>query len=159
MQEYFSVLFSVCIVSGIVSALTPSESTKKYLEYLCALCVICCMVIPISRILPADRGIFDILGDSLSSGQDYEAIYNEYWAASDERRACDALAEGLAARLGISADKLRVELNVSRTDGGRVLEKVRVYITDISALAADPELIGAYIRESAGVECEIIYDI
>ena len=158
MREYFTVLFAVCLISGIVTTLAPSESAKKYIEYLCGLCVICCIVLPISDVFTSEIELGDIFGGYEANTQDYEEIYNRFWEAEDKKAAEDALALGLSDRLGIGNGELAVNLCVSGNGSERVLEGAIVYIIDMRALDASPDIIRSYIADTAGVECEIIYD-
>ena len=158
MQEYFAVLFSVCILSGIINVITPSESVKKYIEYVCALCVISCMILPIFEIFPDKIDIFDTLGDYESNIVDYDEIYNNFWAEQDEKNASTALRKGLAETLSISADYFRVSLCTSGSGAERTLESVTVYITDARGISADPQKIRSYVKNTANTECEIVYD-
>ena len=159
MQEYFTALFFVCVLSGVVNVLSPSDSAKKYIEYLCALCVITAMITPIFHVLPTKNDFMDILGEYGPESQSYEEIYNNFWNAEDERSAAQALAVSLADQLGMSREWFYAELCVLREGGNRTLEGVRLHITDIRAIAADPEIIRTYFLETVGVDCEIVYDI
>ena len=159
MREYFTVLFLVCILSGVISTLTPSESLKKYIEYLCAVCVTCCMVIPVAEIFPLDHHFSDIFDGYDKNEQSYEEIYNSFWASEDERAAVKALSEGLAKKIGVESESFYVELCVSGTGESRVLEGIRFYVTDLAAISVDPDIVRAYFRDVAGAECEIIYDL
>ena len=158
MQEYFGVLFSVCILSGIISVITPSESVKKYIEYICALCVISCMVLPIFDVFPSKIDIFDNLDDYEANMENYDEIYNSFWAEQDEKNAASALCDGLAESLSFPVDYFRVGLLTSGSGVERTLEGVTVYITDARGIAADPQKIRAYVKNMANTDCEIIYD-
>lgn len=157
MTEYFTALFFVCLLSGIIGVLTPSDSVKKYIEYLCALCVIMAIVMPISPIILTQNSIFDIFDDYENDGLNYDEIYNNFWNNEDERAIAQTLSARLADKLDISDEWFSLELCVSRTEDGRVLDGVRLYITDVRAISANPETIRRYFADEVGVDCEIVY--
>ena len=117
------------------------------------------MILPIFEIFPDKIDIFDTLGDYESNIVDYDEIYNNFWNAEDERMAAQTLRSGLSEQLEMSPEWFFVELCVSRDEQGRVLEGVRLYITDAKALAANPEIIRSYFLGTVGVDCEIVYDL
>lgn len=159
MREYFTVLFFVCLLSGTVSVLAPSDSVKKYIEYIGALCVIGAMIIPIFQVIPSKNDILDIFAGYESEAQNYDEIYNNFWNAEDERALTQALTERLADELGLPDEYFCIELCVSQTENsGRVLEGVRLSLTDVRALSANPEIIRGFFLDTAGVECEIVYN-
>ena len=157
MTEYFTALFFVCVLSGIIGVLAPSNSVKKYIEYLCALCVIMAMVIPITPIISTKNNLFDAFDDYKDNKTNYDEIYNNFWSSEDERAIAQTLSARLADKLDISDEWFSLELCVSRTDDGRVLDGVRLYITDVRAVSANPETIRKYFFDEAGVDCEIVY--
>lgn len=159
MKEYLFSLFEVCLLSGIVSSLSPDGSVKKYIRFICSLLVICAMVIPIFSANISEfgfEGVFDLSGDEQ---EDYGEIYNYYWEAYDTQRAEEALAEGLCTRFSLPTEALRVQLCTEGSGEQRRIISARVYITSASALATDPSLIREYIASVAACECEIVYDI
>lgn len=159
-RAYLWSLTLVCVASAVVRAASGNDATKKYIDLLCSLCVICAIVIPVAREfseLDAD-GIGEFFEeDVFEYGQeDYGEIYNSYLHEGSVTLAEETLENGLLNALELGAGDIKVTL-LTDTSGEtpRVCEAVATLYG--KAYAADPELIKSYIEEQTGAECRIIY--
>ncbi len=157
MKEYLSVLVCVCAASGLVRAVSPEGTGKKYIEMICSLCVIIAISVPLVS------GIFgladmnerlDAEGGQLT--ENYGEIYNSFLREGEISAAEKSLGEGLAAYVGAQQDTLRVKIEYEQNEGKTLLTGAKVYILP-KAISASPEKIKEYIKNALGVECEIIY--
>lgn len=160
-RGYLWSLTLVCIASAVVRASAGNNASKKYIDILCSLCVICAIVIPVAQefsSIDAD-GISDFLEeDPFEYGQeDYGEIYNSYLREESIRSAEEALENGLLDTLGLSEGDVRIKLITDTS--GEALSVCEVIATlGHGAYNTDPVLIKDYLEEQTKAKCRIIYE-
>ena len=156
MKEYFIALFLVSCVAAIVKAVGNDGATKKYIEMICALCVISAVIIPILGVNADMSDIISFFDEIVGVEQNYDEIYNKYLLEEGVSAAEDRMSADVCQRLSVGEEAIKLRL-VLAEDGSCVVG-AKAYITN-AALAADPSEVRGYVREVLGIECEIIYDI
>lgn len=157
MKDYFFGVFLVCIASGIVCTVAPLGSVKKYIEFICAACVLCCIVAPIIQGIAGGDYLEYIFDGADTQEGNYDEIYNSYLESADEYQARELLSRGMSEELGLARESFCIELVVAKTEVSRAVERVRVYIIGLDAFTQDPADIRAYVKRTVGCECDIIY--
>ncbi len=157
MKEYLAVLLGVCFASGLVRAISPEGSGKKYVEIICALCVISAIATPLIK------GIEELVSfdgelefEYSEHTESYDEIYNSYIISGNASAACDALADGIAEYASAPREGISVSLDYTQGENEISVSRARVYIYP-RAIATDPQKIREYIKSTLGTECEIIY--
>ena len=160
-KAYLWSLTLVCVASAVVRAASGNNAAKKHIDFLCSLCVICALVIPV---IEGFSGVdADTIGELFEadvpeySEENYVEIYNSYLYEGSVSLAEDSLAEGLADALGVNRADIDVALSTDRSGSSPVVCDAAVTLYQ-GAYDADPQVISGYVEEQTGVVCRIIYD-
>ena len=158
MKTYLIALLCVCISSAVVRVISPDGVMKKYIEMLCAICIISVVIVPIYQ----EMSNIDSMGElfvpeGIADETDYDEIYNEYLSQKYIENTCDLLEADLAERLKIANEDIDVRLEVYENDVEVAVRSATV-VLDTGAITADPEIIKEFFYERFAAECEIIYD-
>ncbi len=155
-MEYLSLLFAVCVTAGIVGALAPEGSGKRYLEMLCSLCVICAVALPVLGGIEGMDGLGDMLEDAAEvTSADYEMIYKQYIAEGKLEAAEAELSEALAAHCEAEAGSVSVRLDCDMSGEPRVVGAT-VMIRP-QGFTVSPEKIKQFMSERIDIPCQIVY--
>ncbi len=157
MKEYISLLFGVCALSGMIGAIAPQGQTKKYLEIICSLCVICALAVPLLNGISEAPSLDNFFGTEDSDEQiKYEEIYNNYILEGRLKDAEAALASDIEKACGAPAGSLGVRLDCTETQTGIEPLVVTVIISP-RAIAVPPEEIKEFVANFTNTECTIVY--
>ena len=161
MIEYLYSVALTCIAAAVIQTAGKSVS-KKYIDIICSLCVICAVVFPVIKAVSDidANSVPDFLNDI---SYEYETensveIYNSYLHFVSVEDAETLLCEELSKKLGTNLGEIEIDLVTDRSED-------KPYITDVvvcihgGAVNADPEIIKEYVGEKTGVNCRIIYEI
>ena len=159
MKQYLVALLGVCTVASVVRGLALEGSVKKYLEMLCAVCVIGAVAVPMVTLMAELGGIGELFSpDEMADELDYDEIYNEYLVEGN-LRASEALLEGeLCRHFERELGSIGVGLFCETSNEGISLTGVRITLTN-GALSVDPQELKDYVLERLGLECEIVYEL
>ena len=160
-KAYLWSLTLVCIASAVVRVATGNSATKKYIDLLCSICVICAIIIPVIREIPSFDGekiedLIDGITDEYTVS-DYDEIYKSYLLEQNLKEAESVLQTELCQRLSLDRDSVKITLRADATSEGVTVSEAVVSLGK-GAYSADPERIAEYVRERVGAECRIIYD-
>lgn len=159
MKGYLVALLGVCALAAVVRAAAPQGSVKKYLEAVCAVCVIGAVTLPMVT-LTVELGGVEGLFLPLDTEQelDYDEIYNQYLAEGNLRVSEDMLEQELCERFERESESIEVSLSVELTEGGLSLTGVLVTLKN-GAVSVDPQELREYLLGRLGLECEIVYEL
>lgn len=158
MKEYLLTLLAVCIVTGIVRVMAFDGALAGYVQTVCAVCVLTCMIIPVFKLLSDDFDIGDIF-EGVDTGQEqYGDIFSSYLLEQDVMSAQISLSRMLENELSLKEGSVDVELSVIN-EGGQTSICGAVVTLYADAVMADPKLLKEYIMQYTGVECEIVYKL
>ena len=158
MKEYIGILFGVCMLAALVRVVAPEGVMKKYIEMVCALCVISAIILPLTQLLSDIQSIDISIENGEAEMSNYDEIYNSYLAKGSlgdaekilEREIADAFIKGSG----------EVDIDIRANVQGDNVQVSGINVTLIgSAVTADPEQVRQYVLGRTGVECEILYDI
>ena len=154
MKEYLLTLMGVSLLNGIVGVLSPEGAMKKYVRLVGALCLICVIAQPIFSLLSGNGWRMDRLWKGVSSEESasYEVLYEEMILSGSEQYAQARLTGEIAKKFDLSDDSFSVTVR-----GGEQEATVTVVLRD-AAIFVDPKEIIAYMQESYGCACTVIYD-
>ncbi len=158
MGEYISALFGVCIVSGVICVMAPEGQSKRYLDIICSLCVICAVGVPLANSIFQIKNIgyfFD--GIEYETSTNYDEIYNQYLTNGYLEEAEQLMAEQLTKRYSLPQNSIDIRLD-SAVNGDSVEVIGATAIIGAAAVAVPPDEIKTHIKQSLGVECVIIYE-
>ena len=156
MKEYVGLLFCVCIAAAIVKAMVSENATKKYIEMICALCVICVISQPIIGYITETDGLSPMFDDKKEISENYDEIYNSYLMEQGLRAAEDHVSERVCESLETKVGAIRILLTTDEESGELISATA---VVGIHAVDIPPEKIRETVRESLGVECEIVYEL
>ncbi len=156
MREYIITLFLVCCVAAIIRAVGKDSATKKYIELVCALCVISALVLPIFGANIDDFDIGAIFDETENKGQNYDEIYKNYLLQEGKSSAENAIASDVCKQLGVSAGGVSIRLTLNE-DGTEIVAATAIVSGE--AVNTDPSLIKQYISQALGTDCEIGYKL
>ncbi len=156
MKEYMIALFGVCCVAAVVKNVSSGNAMKKHIEIVCALCVISALVLPIFDVFSDFKGIDFVFEDNSYLEDDYVEIYNQYLVEKRVDLAETAISSSVCNSLGVADGAIRIKLYLDDS-GAQIISATAVISKD--AVTADPAEIALHIRQTLGVECEVVYQL
>ena len=152
------ILFAVCVIAAIVRLLAPQGVMKKYIEIICALCVICAMTQPIGQIIYEIQNINISVPDADFDTSSYDEIYNNSLVSGSASDAEQILEQEIRDAFLMGSGDIDVKLHIQVTDNSAQVVGVDVILIG-GAVLVDPEQVRQYLLDRTGIECQIIYDI
>ncbi|MBQ6153429.1 MAG: stage III sporulation protein AF [Ruminococcus sp.] len=116
-----------CIVCSLFSMLIPQERTKKTLNLVLSLFLICSLILPVKTLLSdisVDLEIEDAVGDYSFTQEDYDRMVMKQTA--DNLVLC---ADNLLQNEGIKAENIRLSLKISE-QGSIYVSNIIIYISE-----------------------------
>jgi hypothetical protein len=157
MKEYLITLFVVCAVSAIVRTVGPDGALKKYIELICAVCIIAVLVLPLGGVLSEVFELDTEFDTQKQETTNYDEIYKSYLLQMGTASAEERMSSELCRELGVDENSIRIRLHIS-DDGEKRISRADAII-GAGAIDVDPRSVSEAIKNKLGVECEIIYDI
>ena len=159
MKQYLVALLGVCAVAAVVRGVAFESSVKKYLEMLCAVCVIGAVTVPMVTVVAELGGVGELFSpEDTAQELDYDEIYNQYLVEGNLRASEQLLSEELCKRF--ERENGSIDVGLSADIGGAGITLTGVVITlKNGAVSVDPQELGDYLRERLGLECEIVYEL
>ncbi|MBE6577515.1 MAG: hypothetical protein E7653_05200 [Ruminococcaceae bacterium] len=156
MKEYILTLFCVCCVAAVIRTACPENATKKYIEMLCAVCVISAISLPIFGAFADFDGFDSVFVESGESDDNYDEIYKSYLNDKGVDSAESVISDTLCEQLGVDGGAIRIVLHIDE-ESSKVLSATA--IIGNGAVDTDPALISSHIKNTLGVECDIVYEL
>lgn len=160
MREYLFGVTLTCISAAIVRSAVDDSVSKKYIDILCSLCVVCSLVLPvfplISSIDEYDLEAFFDENALTVMESDSDKIYNDYLRSVSVEQAEFFLESDICDSLNLEEKEVDIRLLSETVDDRVVVTEAVVYLYD-SAASKDPAVIKDYIKAKIGVDCQIIY--
>ena len=165
MREYVVSVVSFSSALGLVLLIVPDgvrSGLKKHVRLIGALCLICLLISPASKLLDAfDKlslgDISGLVGNPVSDGlyDKYEEIYNDYVNGSYGENVGDAVKDALFERFSIKRDNCRVMVDLfDNGDGISEPSKITVVLSG-EGILSDPEKIKLFVSELFSCECAV----
>ena len=166
MNGYIYSIVCIAAAGGIVCILSPSSGIKKHLRLVCALCLLCVMISPVSNFLNSIRDFFDGEGSELFETDEngelrdtYESIYNKYLEGGYSDNVGEAVKDILYENLGVSKENCRVSVQFADndSDGMREPSKITVILSGKEALR-DPSTVKELLSNVFECDCVCAID-
>ena len=159
MKQYLIALLGVCTVAAVVRAVSLEGAVKKYLETVCAVCVIGAVTVPMVMLMSELGGIGGLfLPEDTVVELDYDEIYNQYLAEGNLRVSEEILEQELCQRFGRETGEIDVSLSFELSKEGISLTGVLVTLNS-GAASVDPQELSDYLFQRLGLECQIVYEL
>ena len=160
MQTYFFTVASVALIGGLIVAIAPASSSKRYVRLICSLGLTLCVMKPIITLAMdiADGEIFSELDGVISVEQesDYDEIYNSTLLSAEKKNAENALKNEIIQALSAKDDAIDISIELCEKSDVFYISAVEVLIHP-SGLALDPRDIEKCILERVECECWFVY--
>ena len=160
MQTYFLTVASVAMIGGLIVAIAPESSAKRYVRLICSLGLTLCVMKPIVSLAMdmAEGDIFSEFDGIISEEQvsNYDEIYNSALLAAEKENAENTLKSEIIQALTAKEDAIDVNIILEEKSGVFYIDSIEVLIRP-SGLALDPREIEKCIREHVECECTFVY--
>ena len=166
MSGYIYSIVCASAAIGIVCVISPEGSVKKHLRLVCALCLLCILIGPMSGVINDVKGFLSEEGEALLdeiSGEalrgEYENIYEKYLENGYENNVGQAVKSSLLDRFGIPESECRVNVEFADKNGDGIKEPSKItVIFSGSSVFRDPKEIKFFVSELVGCECVCAVD-
>ena len=161
MNDYIITLIGTVLVCSLAAMLAPEESGMLgYVKLAAGLCVLCVAIAPLTSFireateLSIGEGFLDI--ESGENGK-FGEIYEGSILGASEESASLGLRAMICRDFGLDSDEVEVRVHLSDTGKEYKAQSVTVALVGGKAIFTDPHEIIAYVTETLGCNCEIIY--
>ena len=166
MNGYIYSIVCIAAAGGIVCILSPSSGIKKHLRLVCALCLLCVMISPVSNFLNSIRDFFDGEGSELFETDEngelrdtYESIYNKYLEGGYSDNVGEAVKDILYENLGVSKENCRVSVQFADKNGDGVREPTKItVILSGKEVLRDPSTVKELVSNVFECDCVCAID-
>lgn len=162
MKEYLISVIWVSIIVGICELIAPhSESIKKNLKMIGALCVVCVVITPILSITQLSGEAAEDLKNEILENQtedltsEYESIFENYLTNFSEDAVKSSIEELLDKRFEVPREESDVVIFTETTNNTRKLVKVQILLSG-GSIFKNPYNIEEYFSELCGCNCEVL---
>ncbi|MBE6546753.1 MAG: hypothetical protein E7668_04870 [Ruminococcaceae bacterium] len=159
MRGYVTALLAVALLGAVIGMVSPEGDLKKYVRLLCGLCLLATLASPVMGVIEAlsdGELLGGALGDGGEQSEDYEAVFEAALRSGSATVAADALTAELAKRFDLPDGSVSAAVILEQGEACRV-RSVRVTLFP-EAIFADPTEIIAYVNDTLGCPCEIVYE-
>ena len=167
MNGYIYSIVCIAAAGGIVSIISPSSGIKKHLKLVCALCLLCVMIAPISNFISGMRDFFESDSSEFFGTSDieselrdkYESIYDKYLEGGYGDSVGEAVKAILYEEKGVAKENCRVSVQFADNDGDGAREPSKItVILSGKDVFRDPEDIKELVSEIFECECVCAID-
>ena len=161
MKEYFITLITVSLVGGMIVTLLPDGNTSKHVKLLCSLCVVACIIFPISSFFGDffdKESVVGIFRYEEDESYNYDEIYNNSLTEYELINAQVSLKQEIIQGIGVSDDAFDLKIITDENNGVICISSVTVRIYG-SGLTVNPREVEKYVSERLGCPCEFVYDL
>ena len=159
MEGYILGLVGAAAVVGIVESLVPPNAkTKRYVQLVTALCMVCLIVKPlasVASVLPDffTEAIGEVTGDEQAARGEYEAILEGEITETVRNELVAAIGARLTERFRVT--RCEVGVSLERVDGELRVGQVVVTLMG-KDIFKDPYAIEDYLSDLLGCECIVV---
>ena len=161
MKEYFISIMAVSLVGSVIIAMVSGNSTSKYLKLLCGLCMVGCIVFPLTSVANWSLDSENILKKfDYENGQEkyYDEIYNSSLGKFEIINAEISLKSEILKELSASNDDFDLNIITNQNADGFYISSVVIKVHS-SGIDIDPRRIEKYVLKRLNCPCEIVYDL
>lgn len=132
-KEFMTLFLSVLVVSGIVISLSPEGNLKRYIRYICMLCLTASLCVPILSTLSSIPGRITDMSEKYGevSGEESRIGAEELMIAETKKQIEESLLAYVCDKYGLSREKTAVEIFLQTDD----IESIE--ITEVTVTLAD----------------------
>ena len=162
MREYIFSVLCMAAIGGVAIMIAPDgirSGLKKHVKLVCALCLLCVMIAPVSRLMDViNDGFNEISPEGPNDGNGlqsmYESIYEDNLELGFGEGIGELVKDKLFERFSIPRDSCRVAVSFKDGDGDGFREpsKITVILSGTS-IFKEPRAIESYVAGVFGCEC------
>lgn len=160
MKEYIMSIMVVSLLGSVILSLSPRSGSGSTLRFLCGLCAVCTVTMPVISLFKGGNVLSDSVGDifvaeNVNYGF-YDEIYNEAFKNADALNVETTLKNRISQEFNAGYEDFDLNFVLSQNSDEKYTNTIELLIYP-SGMYIDPHSVENYIKEIFDCEFTTIY--